>query len=272
MKMPSERQVQVDLAEHPEGMVATVIISNPVRLNSMNSALMAEFVEELNALASREDLRAVIIAGAGDTAFIGGANIKEMAVLDGPDSARVFIQKVHACCNAVRNIPVPTIAKIDGFTFGAGVELAASCDLRITSEQSTFGMPEVKLGMPSVVEAVLLPMLVGWARTREMLLLGEPFSAKEAHAWGFVQRVVPKDQLDAAVEEVVAQLLTSKPRAVRLQKALINSWEENSVRSAIKSSVDVFADAFATDEPRAAMSAFFAAKAERKKRAEPAGH
>src|SRR5438874_2456246 len=102
--------------------------------------------------------------------------------------------------------------------------MAASCDARIASETAIFGMPEVKLGIPSVVEAALLPMLVGWGRARHILLLGENFSARQAHAWNFVEQVTAPDQLNEAVETWIGQLLSCTPRAVRLQKALIRAW------------------------------------------------
>lgn len=97
-------------------------------------------------------------------------------------------------------LPIPTIARINGYAFGAGMEIAAACDVRVCVDTATFGMPEVRLGIPSVVEAALLPHLIGWGRTRELLLFGETFSAEEARAWGFVERVAPVGGLDDAIE------------------------------------------------------------------------
>jgi enoyl-CoA hydratase len=258
------QQIEVRAEQRSEGLVATVVIDNPGRLNSMNSPLMAQFGTAMSKLAQEEHLRVVIITGAGDKAFIGGADIKEMAALRGPQAARDFISRVHACCHAVRAIPVPTIARINGFTFGAGLELAAACDLRVGSEQAVFGMPEVKLGIPSVVEAALLPMLVGWGRTRQMLLLGENFSAQTAEDWGFLDRLVAHDRLDEAVAEWVAQVLTGAPRAVRLQKQLIRSWEDLPLRAAVAAGIDSFAAAFETPEPEQAFAHFLAEQARRK--------
>jgi enoyl-CoA hydratase len=259
-----ERQVEVRLDERPHGLIAFVFIDNARRLNVMNSALMAQFVEELSKLAREERLRALVLTGAGERAFIGGADIKEMGAIDDSHGARTFISRVHACCDAIRSIPVPTIARIHGFAFGAGLEIAAACDLRIASETATFGMPEVKLGIPSVVEAALLPMLVGWGRARQILLLGETFSAQDALSWGLLERVTPPEHLDEAVEDWLGQVLSSKPRAVRLQKKLIRSWEDSPLRAAIQAGIDSFAAAFETDEPTIAMRDFFAAQAERK--------
>ncbi len=259
-----ERQVEVHLDERQHGLVAFVVIDNVRRLNVLNSALMAQFVEEMSKLAREERLRALVLTGAGEKAFNGGADIKEMGAIDDSHSARAFISRVHACCDAIRSIPVPTIARIQGFAFGAGLEIAAACDLRIACETATFGMPEVKLGIPSVVEAALLPMLVGWGRARQILLLGEMFSAQDALSWGLVERVTPPERLDEAVEDWLGQVLSSKPRAVRLQKQLIRSWEDLPLRAAIQAGIESFAAAFETNEPTIAMRDFFAAQAERK--------
>jgi enoyl-CoA hydratase len=125
-------------------------------------------------------------------------------------------------------------------------------------------MPEVKLGIPSVVEAALLPALVGWGRTRQMLLLGQTFDAHEALAWSFVERVVPVDQLDEATEIWVDQILSISQRAMRLQKALIRSWEDLPLRAAVQAGIDSFERAFETDELAKAMAEFLAAQATRK--------
>jgi enoyl-CoA hydratase/carnithine racemase len=266
MANESDRQVRVKLDELLGGVVATVTISNARRLNTMNSALMSEFVNEMAALAANQELRVLVLTGEGEKSFIGGADIKEMGLIRDGVGAREFISRVHACCAAVRSIPVPTIARIQGFTFGAGLEMAASCDMRVASDNAIFGMPEVKLGIPSVVEAALLPMLVGWGRTRQLLLLGENFDAAQALQWNFVERVTSRDRLDEAVQTWIDQTLTSAPTAVRLQKSLIRSWEELPLRAAIAAGIDAFAAAYDTDEPQSKMRYFLKAQEERKTR------
>ncbi len=173
-----------------------------------------------------------------------------------PESARTFITLLHGCCHALRELPVPVIARIQGYALGGGLELAAACDLRVASDTAVFGMPEVKLGIPSVIEAALLPALVGWGRTRHMLLLGEPFGATEAATWGLVERVVLKHQLDDAVESYIQSILRAGARAVRLQKKLIRSWEDLPLQAAIEAGIDAFVTAWESDEPRQAMIAF----------------
>lgn len=264
MASTESRQVRVTLDDYAEGQVATVTICNASRLNTMNSPMMGEFIEELAALAGLSELRTVVLTGEGDKAFIGGADIKEMALLRDPIGARAFISRVHACLAAVRDIPVPTIARIQGYAFGAGLEMAAACDLRVASDNAMFGMPEVRLGIPSVAEAALLPMLVGWGRARQMLLLGENFDARQALEWKFVEQVIPPDRLDDTVQAFVCRALSCAPAAVRLQKSLIRSWEDLPLRAAIAAGIDAFASAYNTDEPQSRMRDFREAEAKRK--------
>jgi enoyl-CoA hydratase/carnithine racemase len=144
---------------------------------------------------------------------------------------------------------VPVIARIDGFALGAGLEIAASCDLRVASERSIFGMPEVRVGIPSVVEAALLPALIGSGRARRLLLTGETIGAAEALDWGLIDAVAPPEKLDGAVERFAAAILAGGPRAIRLQKRLILDWEDMSASAAIAQGIDAFADSYRTDEP-----------------------
>jgi enoyl-CoA hydratase len=230
------------------GRVARLTIDNPGRLNSLNTGLMQEIVEKMAEVAADPELRLAILAGAGGRAFVGGADIDEIAGLDRA-GARAFITLVHRCCAAFRNLPVPVIACIDGFALGAGLELAAACDLRVASENSVFGMPEVAIGIPSVVEAALLPQLIGAGRARRLLLTGETIGAGEALAWGLVDGVAPQAALDLAVERVARPILAAGPRAVRLQKSLILDWEELPTAAAIERGIDAFAAAYDSDEP-----------------------
>jgi enoyl-CoA hydratase/carnithine racemase len=262
----SERpHIGVHMEERRHGRVARLTVDNARHLNALNSALMVEFVETLGRLASDEKLRAVVLSGAGEKSFIVGADIGEMAAIADSASARAFITRLHGCCDAIRNFPVPVIARISGYCFGAGLEIAAACDLRIASDIASFGMQEVKLGIPSVIEAALLPTLVGWGRAREIMLLGEKFSAADALAWGLLERVAPAGSLDAAVETCIESLLTSQPGAVRLQKRLIRQWEDLPLGAAIAAGIDTFAAAYDSDEPALAMREFLAARPRRER-------
>lgn len=251
-----DEPVKTRFEQFDEGRIVHVVINEPARLNAMGSATMAQLIAELNALAADPVLRAVVLTGEGDTAFIGGADIKQMAALEGADQARRFIGLIHQCCEAVRDLPVPVIARINGYCLGAGLELAASCDLRIAASTAVFGMPEVRLGMPSVVEAALLPGLIGWSRARQVLLLGETFGAEEALAWGLVGRVAEPEALDDAVGEWLAALLASPPNAIRAQKQLIRRWEDLPLREAIAAGIGSFGEAVEGGEPRHAIARF----------------
>ncbi len=244
--------------QRAHGRVAFVAIDNQKKLNSLSSEVMTQFVQVFEDLAAEADLRAVVLTGAGDKAFIGGANIDEMAALSDPGAARAFILKVHGCCQVIRDLPVPVIAAINGWCLGAGLEVAASCDMRLSAEDARFGMPEVKLGLPSVVEAALLPALIGWGRTRRILLTGETFDAAQALAWGFVEDIHPAGLLSNEVDVLLDKLLEAEPRALRIQKKLIQDWEELPTSQAIAAGVEAFEDAWTTDEPARALARFVA--------------
>ena len=241
--------VLVRREERPEGgYLAHLTIDNAGKLNSLNRTLMTEIVEAVGGLTADPRLRLTVLSGAGERAFVGGADIGEIAALDHA-SARSFITLVHRCCDVFRHLPFPVIARIDGYALGAGLELACACDLRVASERSVFGMPEVKMGIPSVVEAALLPGLIGQGRARRLLLTGETIAAAEALAWGLVDAVVAPGELDEAVERLVRPILAAGPQAIRLQKSLLLDWEELPTAAAIERGIDCFVSAFDTDEP-----------------------
>ena len=256
--MSSEEANHVETrVEHRSGeLIAFITISNEARLNSMNGAAMDAFVAALSPLAATPEMRALVVTGAGEKAFIGGADIREMSALADAEEARRFIVRLHRCCEALRAFPVPTIARINGLTLGAGLEIAASCDVRIAVESAVFGMPEVRLGIPSVIEAVLLPMLVGWGRARQIVLFGENFSAQEAFSWGLVQQLVGCGGLDEAVGQWLDRLHSCSPIAIRLQKQLIRSWEDMPLRGAIEAGIESFATAVQCGAASAAMQNF----------------
>ena len=261
--MTTDSHARIDLRLETRGTsdtIAWVTIDNVRKLNCLSSALMTAFVDTLEQLGRRDDLRAIVVTGAGDKAFVGGADIMEMGALTDGGQARAFITRVHKCCHAVRTAPVPVIARIQGFTLGAGLELAASCDLRVAAAGAVLGMPEVRLGLPSVVEAAVLPTLVGWGRAREMLMVGDNFSAEEALQWGLVERVVPAAELDAAVERWIDGLLRNGPQAVRRQKALMRRWERLSLDESVQAGIDAFAATWDTDEPTRLLGEFRAAR------------
>jgi enoyl-CoA hydratase len=255
----SEADVHVKTERTNGAGIAVVTVDDQRRLNCLSTPLIVSLAEAFARLGEDKALRAVVLTGAGDRAFIGGADLNELGALCA-DSARLFITHLHQACEAIRLCPVPVIGRINGFCLGAGLEVAASCDFRAAAEGAQFGMPEVQMGLPSVIEAALLPGLIGWGRTREMLLTGAMYSATEALAMGLVQKTVPAADLDAAVERWVAAICRATPEAIRSQKALINRWERVSIDEGIYAGIDALSEAYRTGEPQTAIRAFFASK------------
>jgi enoyl-CoA hydratase/carnithine racemase len=253
----SQGDILVEVEEHAAtGRIAKVTIAHERKLNTLNPPLMQCLIAALQELGADPELRMVVLTGAGAKAFVGGADINAMAALPDPDAAEAFIRLVHGCCRAVREMPMPVIARINGWTLGAGLELAASCDLRLAADTAQFGMPEVRVGLPSVVEAALLPGLIGWGRTRRLLLLGETIDAETALEWGLVEQVVPEAELDAALGDWLGMLGEAGANAIRLQKRLIRQWEDLPVTHAVESGVAAFRAAYHTDEPAQMLGAF----------------
>ncbi len=251
-RIPTIRQ---EIVEREDGRVAWLTVDNQAKLNVLGSALCVELRDKLAALAEDQGLRALVLTGAGERAFIGGADIAEMAGLE-PDSARRFITTLHQVCRALHDLPVPVIARIRGYCLGGGLEVAAACDLRLAAADARFGMPEVRVGIPSVIEAALLPRLVGWGKARELVLTAEMIGADEALACGLVERVAPVAELDAALEHWLGALLAAAPRALRAQKALLREWERLPLGEAIERGIDAFVEAYRSDEPKALMRRF----------------
>lgn len=256
----SEGAVHVKTEVRNGSRIAQVTVDNQRRLNCVNSTIVVEIAQTFRKLAEEEALRAVVLTGAGDRAFVGGADLNELHAFCA-DSARLYITRLHQACKAIRDCPVPVIGRINGFCLGAGLEIAASCDMRVAADTAVFGMPEVHMGLPSVIEAALLPGLIGWGKTREILLTGETFPAREALAMGFVQKVTPATGIDAAVAHWLDAICRTTPAASRNQKALMNRWERVSVEEGIYAGIDALSQAYTTGEPQAAIGAFFAAKA-----------
>jgi enoyl-CoA hydratase/carnithine racemase len=237
------------------GRIARITIDNRARLNVLSTPLIRQLTDAMRELYGDPDLRAVVLTGAGDRAFVGGADVRELAELD-TVSAYPYITRLHLACAAIRKMPVPVIARIDGYCLGGGIEVAVSCDLRVASTTSTFGMPEVRLGIPSVIEAALMTRLIGPGKTRQLVYTGESIPAEEAADYGLVDKVVPPDTLDEAVDAWARSIATAGPRAIRLQKALVRRWDDIPLDHGIQAGMRSFTQAFATDEPHQRMRQF----------------
>ncbi len=245
--MQDDGTVRIDFPEVHEGRVAWIVIDHARRRNAISPGVIAGLRLSCAELAAKDDLRAVVLAGEGSV-FAAGADIRTLAGLT-PETARAFITSLHEAIDALRRLPVPVIARLTGHCLGAAVELAAACDLRLGDTSVVIGMPEVQVGLPSVIEAALLPALIGPGRAREMLLTGRNYGAIEAEAMGYLQTLTGPDALDAAIEGRLRDFLAAGARAVRAQKALLNAWQEPGLAAAIALSIDAFAAAYETDEP-----------------------
>ncbi len=237
------------------GFVAWVTINNAIKKNALpveGRALLARIMTEL---ASEPELRCVVLTGA-EGHFLGGANIGQMA--DFPDHivAELGSKTTHHACDSIRRVPVPVIARIEGYCLGAGMEIATSCDMRVASTSARFGMPEVKYGVPSGMEACLIPRLTGWGKAMELVFTGEMISAEEAYHFNYVEKLVAPGELDAQTERWVKAICEAGPRAIRIQKALCRDWEQMSVSDAVQAGVRAVGHAHTTDEPKRLMSAW----------------
>src|SRR6202000_3205358 len=209
----------------------------------------------VEALSAEADIRALVSADKSEKSMIGGADIKEMARLD-QASAERFITGLRDLCEAVRAFPGPTIARMPGWCLGGGLEAAAACDFRIAAHDAKFGMPEVRVGIPSVIHAALLPRLIGSGRARWLVMTAETIDAPTALGWGLVDVVAPEGGLDAAVEKTVTALLECAPEALRAQKDLIRQWEELPLKQSADASIGVFGRSSLTGEPQRLMQGF----------------
>ena len=229
MTVPAQRFVRCRQADG----VATVELVNAKSMNILGSEAIEELTAEFHRLSREDGCRVVVLRGAGDKAFIGGADINEMAGLD-QVGAEAFISRLAALCEAVRECPAPVIARLSGWCLGAGLEVAVSCDLRVAGTGATFGMPEVAVGIPSVIHAALIPAMIGASRAAWLLLTGETINAGTAANWGLVHDVVPDDELDARIAQLADRMAALGPEALRQQKLLLNEWIDMTPRRAMR--------------------------------------
>src|SRR5687768_1734924 len=196
-------------------MLERVFLDRPDKANALDSAALQRLAAEFERLSKVENLRVVVLAGRGKT-FCGGADIEELRGLTA-QTAAAFVTRIHAVCKAIRDLPVPVIAQLHGAVIGAGLEIAAACDLRIAAAGTKFAMPEVRLAIPSVVEAALLPRLMGSGRAAWLVLTGEAIDARRAYEWGLIEEIGGEE----AVERLVKTLLAADRNALKMQKQLL---------------------------------------------------
>ena len=242
-------------AERDSRGVAQLTIRNAGKLNILDTPAIKGVRAGLEELAKDNRIRVLVMRGESEKAFIGGADIKEMARLD-QQSAERFITGLGGLCEAVRLFPVPVIARIPGWCLGGGLEVAAACDFRIATPSAQFAMPEVKVGIPSVIHAALLPRLIGMSRARWLVMTAATIDARTALDWGFLDVLADEGGLDAAIETTVAALLACAHEALKAQKVLCRQWEELPLQDCIRNSVAIFGQAFLTGEPQLHMRSF----------------
>ncbi len=204
--------VQVEIGDG----IAVVRVNRPDKLNALNSALIAQLDDAFRALAADDAVHALVLTGAGEKAFVAGADIGELAQMDPIGGVRTSRQGQDAF-RFLERMPKPVIGAINGFALGGGLELALACHLRLASENAKFGLPEVKLGIiPGYGGTVRLPRLVGKGRALELILTGEMIDAQEAYRIGLVNRVAPQAELLDAARGLAAKITANGPVALAL--------------------------------------------------------
>ena len=261
--MQTVHDTQHALATLDASGIGTLQLRDAGTLNIIGSAAIAELRAALKTLAAEPELLVLVLRGSGEHAFIGGADIGEMATLD-VISARTFISGLAGLCDTVMQMPMPVIARLTGWCLGGGLEVALACDLRLADDSAVFGMPELKVGIPSVIHAALLPPLIGQSRADWLLLGCENIDAARAEAWGLVHERCALGRLDELVERRAQSLAALPPQALQQQKRLLQHWQTVPLAQAVQHSIEEFASAYATGEPQAAMGAFLARKAARR--------
>jgi len=213
--------------------VAQVFLDRPGKANALDSAGLEKLKTDFEKLQSDASVRVVVLAGRGKT-FCGGADVHELKALTAA-TAGAFVEKIHNVCTAIRELPVPVVARLHGAVIGAGLEIAAACDLRVAAEGTKFAMPEVRLGIPSVVEAALLPRLMGSGRAAWLVLTGEAIDARRALEWGLIEEIGDGEQL-------LQRLLAGDREALRVQKQLLHLGDEAPLATSVAASIERFAN------------------------------
>lgn len=241
--------------------IATLTLNNPP-VNVVTLTLSRQLGEALAALATNDEVRAVIVRGAGARAFCAGSDIGEFIALDLMSPGQVVPKKLKRQNDVffdLENFPKPTVAAIEGLAFGGGLEIALCCDLIVASETSRVALPEIKLGVfPSSGGTVRATRRVGSARAKEIMFLGEPLDAATALSWGLVNRVVPPGQAYATAQELCATLARRPRQALALCKSVINMSFDAPLRNVMEASFAASDKAFSSPECAEGVRAFFA--------------
>lgn len=246
-----------DIKVIKESPIATIVIDRPKVLNAIRFATMLEIDNALDDIETDDDIRVIVLTGAGDKAFIAGGDISIMAKDPGYIETLTEVPKGQEICSRIENFPKPVIARINGIALGGGTEMALSCDIRIASDNAIMGVPEIKLGIiPGYGGTQRLPRLIGLGKAKELVLTGDHIKADEALNIGLVNHVVPQEELDAFVLKLADKIGTKGPVALHMAKAAMN----NGVQADLKTGLDIearcFSLCFGTEDKMEGMNAF----------------
>lgn len=235
--------------------VAIITINRPEKRNALNIQTRAEGAAVLDQLRDDDAVRVVVFTGAGDKAFIAGADIAEFAGRTALSQRAIMLER--GLFNAIDTFPKPVIAMVNGYCLGGGCELALACDIRIASESASFGQPEINLGIiPGGGGTQRLTRLVGEGKAMEMILSGEIISAQEAFRLGLANQVVPADQLETKTMEVANRIAEKSPIALRLAKEAVKVASRSNLDEGLRREVDLFALCFSSEDKDEGVKAF----------------
>lgn len=236
--------------------VATITLNRPEFMNALNTPLLTELKEVLDAAEADPEVRVIVLAGAGSKAFCAGADIAELREKD-PGEAREWARWVQSILASLAEMRKPVIAKIQGFCLGGGLELAMACDFRIATETAIFGQPEVNLAIiPGGGGTQRLPRLIGKTKAMEVLMTGEQLDAAEALRLRLVNTVVPADELDRAIDALIKKLLSKSPVTLSILKDVVNKGIEMDLMQALEYEADCFEAVLKTEDAREGLKAF----------------
>jgi enoyl-CoA hydratase len=228
-----------------------IIFDRPEKLNALT---VDELDEVPRALSANPPPSAVVFTGAGDRAFSAGMHVDSFRGLDA-EGARDLITRVRDFVGAARRAPYPTICVVNGYCLGAAFELALACDLRIAAGHALFGLPEIRVGVPSVIDAALLQQHIGLSKAKEMILTGDLYPADEMARYGLLNAVVPAGEVPAQTARLLARVTGHTPTVVAAQKRLFEIWQNTSLADGIDASLGEFARVFEAPETAAQVEA-----------------
>lgn len=236
--------------------VATLTFNRPKALNALNNVLLEELDNALHSIATDEDIRTLILTGAGDKAFIAGADITEIATLT-PLAAKKFAQSGQEIISKLQNLPIPVIAMVHGYALGGGCEMALACDFIYASEKAIFGLPEINLGIiPGFGGTQRLPRLIGSGLAKEMIFTGRHITAAEANNIGLVNKVFAPEELRAGVEEVARLISTKGKASLCAAKQAVGQGLNTDLVTGLAMERDMFALCLANSDAQEGTTAF----------------